>query len=169
MQNDNTEKDELDLGPRKKFALVMAQKLLKASGIGEAPISLRRVIECAKKDRKLVVIMDKIPGNLSGIMVKVGELDEASTFIGINVDEPWCRRRFTLGHELGHMFLEHAGCTGGKTYEEREAQIFSAELLIPSAFIKRDIKKIPNIPALAKKYAVSQQALSIKLSDCRLI
>jgi Zn-dependent peptidase ImmA (M78 family) len=169
MRKNDTETEGLDQGPRKKFAIAMAQKLLRAAGITEAPVSLRRIIECAEKDRKLTVIMDKIPGNLSGIMVKVGELDEASTFISVNADDPWCRRRFTLGHELGHMFLEHAGCAGSGTYEEREAHVFSAELLIPKALIKQDIKKTPNIPALAKRYLVSQQALTIKLQDCKLI
>ena len=171
MQNVSTEmeRDDLDLGPRKKFAVAMAQKLIKASGITDAPVSLREIIACAKKDRNLTVVIDKIPGKLSGIMVKVGELEDASTFIGVNADDPWCRRRFTLGHELGHMFMEHSGCTGENTYEEREAHAFAGELLIPTEFIKRDIKKTPNIPALAKRYLVSQQALTIKLQDCNLI
>lgn len=163
------ERDELDQGPRKNFAVAMAQKLLKAARITEAPVSLRRVIECAQIDKKLTVVIDKIPGKLSGLMVKVGDLDEASVFIGVNANEPWCRRRFTLGHELGHAFLEHTHCSGPGTYEETEAHTFSAELLIPTALIKQDIKQTPNIPALAKKYLVSQQALTIKLQDCKLI
>lgn len=157
------------MGPRCKFARAMAQKLLKSAGIAAAPVSLQRIVEQAQKDRKLVVVMEKIPSRLSGIMVQIGKLDEASTFIGVNADEPWCRRRFTLGHELGHMLMGHTGCTGGGSYEEREAQVFAAELLIPSAFIKADLKAVPNIPALAKKYLVSEQALSIKLKECRLI
>ncbi len=163
------EEGNIDLGPRKKFAILMAQKLLKAAGITDAPVSLREIIMCAKKDRKLTVIIDKIPGKISGVMVKIGELEDASTFISVNADDPWCRRRFTLGHELGHMLMEHAGCSGENTHEEREAHIFAAELLIPTAFIKRDIKQIPNIPRLAKKYLVSQHALTIKLQDCRLL
>lgn len=163
------ESDEFDLGPRRKFAIAMAQKLLKASGIIDAPVSLREIITSAQKDRKLTIVVYKSPGRLAGIMVKVGELEDASTFIGVNADDPWCRRRFTLSHELGHMFMEHSGCTGENTYEEREAHIFAAELLIPTMFIKRDIRQTPHIPTLARKYLVSQHALTIKLQDCRLI
>ncbi len=169
MQNINTEKDELDLGPRKNFALAMARKLLKCAEITAAPVSLHRVVEYARRDRNLTIILEKIPGRISGIMVKVRDLDEVSTFIGINTEEPWHRQRYTLGHELGHVFMEHSGCTGDDSYEEREAQIFAAELLMPTAFIKQDLKALRNIPALARLYCVSEHALSIKLKDCRLI
>ena len=167
-----TEKDELDQGPRRKFARVLARGLLKRAGITEAPVSLQRVIEHVQKDRNLTVIMAKIPEQISGIIVRVRDLESESVSIGINADKPWCRRRFTLGHELGHMLMEHAGCSGGvgeETHEEREAQIFAAELLIPKALISLDLKKNPNIPVLAKIYRVSEEALTIQLRQHHLI
>lgn len=172
MQRNDTQKDELDQGPRKKFAQTLARRLLKSAEITEAPVSLERIINHVQMDRKLTVIMEKIPGQLSGIMVRIKDIDQESISIGINADEPWCRRRYTLGHEIGHMLMEHAGCSGDHSdgsYEEREAQIFAGELLIPAALIKLDLKKTPNIPALAKRYRVSEQALTIQMKQCKLV
>jgi hypothetical protein len=36
--------NELDLGPRKKFAKVLAQKLIKGAGITSAPVYLQKFI-----------------------------------------------------------------------------------------------------------------------------
>lgn len=41
------------------------------------------------------------------------------------------RRNWTLAHELGHILLHHDGISGAR--EEREANAFAAELLMPSA------------------------------------
>ena len=172
MPRNDTEIDELDQGARKKFAKVLAKRLIRDAGVTAAPVSLERIIGYLQRERNLTVVKEKMPEKISGLMVKVKSLGEESVFIGVNEDEPWCRRRFSLGHELGHLLLEHTGCSGNPndgSYGEREAQVFSGELLIPSAFIKPDLEKTPNIPALAKLYRVSQQALSIKLKECRLL
>lgn len=38
------------------------------------------------------------------------------------------RQRFTLAHELGHIVMNH---TGGKQWEEKEADYFASQLLAP--------------------------------------
>lgn len=46
------------------------------------------------------------------------------------------RIRFTLAHELGHIFLEHPD-TGEKTYED-EANLFANYFLAPNPLVVRD-------------------------------
>ncbi|MBU0666164.1 MAG: ImmA/IrrE family metallo-endopeptidase, partial [Nanoarchaeota archaeon] len=56
------------------------------------------------------------------------------------------------------------------TDKEREANKFASELLMPYDFLKLDIEKDQHdIPSLAKKYEVSEQAMSIRLLETSLI
>ena len=62
---------------------------------------------------------------------------------------------------------------GGEDVEEREANLFAAELLMPAAFLKEDLlgKDVDLIgdsaflQRLAKKYDVSVQALTFRLAN----
>ncbi len=139
-----------------------------------------------------------------GIELKRDDLNEASLsgfavhkngkrFIGVNKDEPYERQRFTIAHELGHLFLhkdesvnydtggmilfreDHTG--DGSDSKEVEANKFAAELLMPEISLRADlsqedsfdlINKTPQtdeiIARLAEKYEVSQQAMTIRLT-----
>ncbi len=44
------------------------------------------------------------------------------------------RRRFTIGHEIGHIYLKHIG--DDKNLIEREANMFSARILMPMVIIQ---------------------------------
>lgn len=117
--------------------------------------------------------------------------------IGLNVSHTKTRQRFTLAHELGHFLLHKRGEGGlhvderdffvrfrdthssdGSDREEREANAFAAELLMPSNFLERDAKKLldglslsddTTIRELASRYGVSLQALSFRLVNLGLI
>jgi Zn-dependent peptidase ImmA (M78 family) len=119
-----------------------------------------------------------------------------STVIGLNVSHSKTRQRFTLAHELGH-FLMHKTSGGhlhvdekdffvrfrdkhsgdGSDQQEREANAFAAELLMPTTFLERDIKHLKDgvsisdekaIRSMANRYGVSLQALLFRLGnlDC---
>ena len=45
----------------------------------------------------------------------------------------YCRRRFTLGHELGHVILRHSS---EEWWEEKEADYFASQLLAPHPIIQ---------------------------------
>ena len=84
-----------------------------------------------------------------------------------------------IGHEFGHfvnghqhednLFIED----GSRYYnhhfqQEREADAFSAELLMPADFLKRDLSTIGlNIQKLVELYQVSEQAMDIRLKTLR--
>lgn len=53
--------------------------------------------------------------------------------------------------------------------QELEANEFAAELLLPATFLRRDVADYGlDVPALAKRYDVSEQAMWIQLIDLKL-
>ena len=169
LRKKDMENNILDLGPRKKFAQTQAQKLLKDAGVLVAPVSLQRVIEHLKTTRNLEVQKFDFGNNISGLTMTENSFEQEIVTIGFNEKHPWCRRRFTLGHEIGHLILGHVCSRSSADHGEREADIFANELLVPTEFIKADFSKILDIQALAKLYRVSAAAMTIKLMDTRLI
>lgn len=100
----------------------------------------------------------------------------------INADNPVNRRRFTLAHELGHIVIPwHMGSivdcldsdTGLGSAEywaaEEEANRFAAELLMPSRWVKSQIKVGLNLAithkAIAENCKVSAHAAAIRLAQ----
>lgn len=166
------ENDDLPtFGPRKKLAKALAQKLIKDAKITEAPVSLQKIIKHLQTkyplDVKRIVIGEKV----SGLLVVCKEIDAEYAVIGFNATHPWCRRRFTIAHEIGHLLLEH-GCNKNVedgSLNETEANQFAGELLVPTVFIKKDFAKTPNVQDLASLYCVSDQTLTIKLMDARVL
>jgi len=163
--------DEFDLGPRKKAARDLAKKLIKDIKIKEAPVSLQTVISHLQKEFDLTVSKIDLSKGISGLLVRCSELDTEYYAIGFNQNDPWCRRRFTIAHEIGHLLFGHtcSKADGSKANNEKEADVFAAELLIPTSLIKKDFARLSNIPDLAKLYRVSEQAIGIKICDSRLL
>jgi len=161
--------------PRKKEARNMAKKIIKDLSITQAPINLKDIIEHVQKEYNLHVLSDDLSDNISGMLVKISDLEnekgEPTFVLGFNKNDPWCRRRFTIGHEIGHLLFGTL-CNGkieSQLPKETECHYFSAELLMPKSILKRDFEKLQNIPELAKKYLVSEYALSIKIGDDGLL
>lgn len=165
------ENDPINLGPRKTAAKNLAKKLIKDAKIKESPVSLQKVIEHLQNSHTLYVQRADFGTEVSGLLVKCKSVDDEYFVIGFNQNDPWCRRRFTIAHEIGHLLFDHTCKRGGEDAgdNEREADVFAAELLIPTILIKKDFAKTPNVPELSKLYRVSAQALSIKLGDARLL
>ena len=160
-----------DFGARKKHARNLAQKLIKEAKVREAPVSLQHIIEHIQTTRSLVVTRIEVSERVSGLLVVCKSLDGEYATIGFNTNHPWCRRRFTIAHEIGHLLLEHA-CSrneGDGSHNETEANVFAAELLMPKIILKKDYANSPDIPTLSRLYRVSDQALSIQLMSARLI
>ncbi len=109
--------------------------------------------------------------------------DKSSGCILINENSRPQRQRFTIGHELGHYLnpwhnpggegqfmckaqdmIASGNPTGRRQKMEVEANQFSAELLMPSQFMRDDIKRlnapeIDHIVALSTKYDVSKESM----------
>ena len=123
----------------------------------------------------------------SGVLyIKKGE-----GIIGINLNEKNERKRFTIAHELGHFLLHKKNkdqlfveeyiyrdqdSESGEFKREREANAFAAALLMPKIFLKRMIKKNEldvthedSIDFLAKKFQVSEIAMTYRVTNLKLI
>jgi len=86
------------------------------------------------------------------------------------------RRRFSIAHEIGHYFIpwhknnyscSEIGLFSSFDKDEREADTFAAELLIPTRIIKKEIENrnisLDLIKEFSNKYDVSLIAMARKL------
>ena len=121
-------------------------------------------------------------GDVSGLLVRS---DTAAT-IGVNMNHPLVRQRFTIAHELGHYLL-HAGLSShvdrdyrvnyrsaesseATNVEEIEANFFAASILMPRQFLDEEnaVIALDNdaaVEKLAKRYLVSRHAMSLRLAN----
>lgn len=143
-------------------------------GVTEPPIDVDRIAEAL---------------GFSVLPFAFDESTEGFTFIegnvksiGVNSSRARVRQRFTVAHELGHYLSGHENYDHGTMYvedrpawfdpqsrQEMEANEFAAALLMPKAFLRSDVSKYGlDVPLLAKRYEVSEQAMWIQLIDLGL-
>ena len=95
------------------------------------------------------------------------------------------RRRFTIAHELGHWYLHHlAGeratqrcgpdeiglAVTSSTRHEREANRFAGALLMPEPPLRAEAARLRcNVGVLARKFAVSEPAMRVRLTQLDLL
>lgn len=82
----------------------------------------------------------------------------------VNRAFPRAARRFSTAHELGHVALGHDGC-GTNPEDERAANVFAAELLMPLALVRAELKRQSRLGGLARTFDVSKEAMQIKLNE----
>ncbi|MFZ3466406.1 ImmA/IrrE family metallo-endopeptidase [Vibrio harveyi] len=117
---------------------------------------------------------------LSGL----AEIKNNSRYAYFNRNECKVRQRFTLAHEVGHHMLDHVtpekprhrddlGAFSGYSndWEEREANAFAAELLMPQVAIEYMLiqKGISDISQLARDFDVSESAMHYRLKNLGLL
>jgi IrrE N-terminal-like domain len=97
--------------------------------------------------------------------------------IVLRADEPRQRQRFSLAHEFKHVLDDplidrlytHLAPLGRRERTERLCNYFAACLLMPRAWVKRDwCMGIQKTRALARRYYVSEEAMSTRLSEIGL-
>lgn len=127
------------------------------------------------------LVKTELKDNVSGLFIfKSGKGN-----ILYNKFENTARQRFTIAHELGHFILHklpvsmtkkelklyrNSESSTGEIKQEREANAFAAALLMPEKFIHTEIERAPNdtieaIKFLAKKFKVSEQAMTFRLAN----
>lgn len=164
--------------PRFSLAKRKARELLQKAGVAAPPVPVAELAGLAGAE----VQYEPFDGELSGMIMRRG----GKALIGINTKDSLGRQRFSLAHELGHLLLHRseafhldgkhpirfrdARSSTGEDVDEIEANQFAAELLMPEAFLARDVKEVAGEEAevaarkLAERYQVSDQAMSIRLS-----
>jgi Zn-dependent peptidase ImmA (M78 family) len=170
---------------RRKQIRQTVESLLRRYKIPHGAVNVEMVAHALGVEIKL----DKVDSNLSGFIVR--DKHNKKAVIGANKSHHPNRQRFTIAHELGH-FLLHSGhlvhldespsafrvnlrsseSAKGEDNDEREANLFAAELLMPAVFLEKDLEghdlellvDSEYLERLAKKYKVSLQALTFRLA-----
>jgi Zn-dependent peptidase ImmA (M78 family) len=174
-----------------------AERLLKQFKIKKPPVDVWKIAKQLPrkemeqlKNLSLSVQKRAFPPDLddvSAVLLK----EKAQAVIAVNTAHSEYRQRFSIAHELGHLILhsDNELLTVEKKVEqqlftraesvhnidEMEANEFAAVLLMPEDLITKDFKKLFEkdsdeiISKLAKRYEVSQPALTYRLKNMGLL
>jgi Zn-dependent peptidase ImmA (M78 family) len=151
-----------------------AEQLLEKLGALRVPVPVEDLAAL------LSIRISRAPSaDFSGLLLR----KDGHALIGVNSSEAPVRQRFTIAHELGHFVLHPQKDTfvdfrnGNKDSatdlrREREADMFAAALLMPRRVLAKDFRRAAKngvsnevTSALAKQYAVSNDAMRIRLMN----
>lgn len=166
--------------PRYALAKRSAQELLRKGHIEKAPVPVESLAALVNAE----ITFEPFDGALSGMVYR---REDGNAIIGVNSLHPPNRRRFTVAHELGHLLLhgDELHIDEGFPFAFRdevsslavdpaeiEANQFAAELLMPQEWLASeihgqhlDIESEEVIAALAKKFGVSLQSMTHRLTN----
>ena len=123
---------------------------------------------CINKNNIQVISHHFSNNKIEGLTV----IDELGTSFSYEKDNPLAKRNFTLCHELGHFILRHEGSyftesgDNQETIVEREANIFSAIILMPDIVLLSKIYySCDSFQKIKEDLEVSNQALYFRLID----
>ena len=147
----------------------IVSELLEQSQQEAAPVLLEAVISLWPK---LEMSFDQLDGEAYLI-----DLGQQGGEIVVNSKRPMTRKRFSIGHELGHWYLRERGfpIVSDKVADtrsvERWCDRFAAEILMPWTWVTQDVQGMSIRPALdvilgmPQRYCVSRNAMYIRLSE----
>jgi Zn-dependent peptidase ImmA (M78 family) len=143
----------------------------------DAAAPLECVLTVAEVALELPVIVTELPEPVAGACCRNG----AGAVVWVNGAHSLPRQRFTLAHELGHVWIGHdvgvevddLTTLGGVTTNplEIEANAFAAEFLVPAAGLRRRVDGSPSLDdvvLLAADYGVSAIMLTYRLKQLEL-
>jgi Zn-dependent peptidase ImmA (M78 family) len=157
-----------------KFARDKAKQILRQHKINSVPTDLQ--IICERLGLEFVELDD--PNESDGAVL---EMEGGLRVAMLNRAKPFVRARFTLAHELGHIFLNHDkrefydpevarewgedAPENAKPAKEREADAFASELLIPMEQLKKYQGDLRDLDKLTGIFQVSKPAMSIAVAN----
>lgn len=157
---------------------IESRKQLAKYEVSEAPIPIEEIAE------KMGIKISYAPSEeYSGMLLRK---KDNQALMGINSNEPKTRMRFTIAHEIAHYLFDTKNAvsidyrnsiqTVNKSLEEKRADIFAANILMPRKWLQLDFEKIAkerftqeHLIDLAKKYKVSTEAMKFRLMNIGLI
>ena len=158
-----------------------AEKILAQYGVKRAPVPVDKIAAFLGAKVKY----SPFDGELAGVLAR----NHDRIVIGVNSSHHSNRQRFTIAHECGHLLLHEGEAFVDKSFpfrvnlrdgvssmaidpHEIEANRFAAELLMPYDMIIEDLQNrdidIENeqeIKTLSKKYGVSVQAMTHRITN----
>jgi Zn-dependent peptidase ImmA (M78 family) len=164
--------------PRFALAKASAEELLAAAGVLAAPVDVQALAERA--GARVRYRSYEGAGGMAGALVRKPD----GSVIGVNLDDPLPRQRFTIAHEVGHLILHDDNVhvdkrivlfrdqdsATAKDAAEIEANQFASHLLMPAFLLQADIDVAEFVDLddtaerLAQKYVVSVPAMTLRLA-----
>lgn len=167
---------------RRKHIRQLVEKLLKQNAVQTPPVSVETIAT------RLGALVQRAPteDDLSGFIYR--DHRSNATVIGVNAAHHPHRQTFTIAHELGHFLLHdmqnvhvdrgfsvklrNQKSSEGVDIEEKEANLFAAELLMPKSLLEQSLQQVQAvdlvdedvIAELADQYGVSTQAMTFRLT-----
>ena len=143
-----------------------AEELIRKFGFGEPPIDLRQIAD----GLGIEVIEMTMPNWFFGVLVNL----KGDFYIALNKSMPEHRKNFTMAHEIAHHQLHGTELAYMKNckrdYFHREADIFAAELCMPSFMVKTEARKWFNdYRWLAQNFGVSETAMVRKMQELGIL
>jgi Zn-dependent peptidase ImmA (M78 family) len=156
----------------------VVRDLLASNDVSTCPVPVDQLAERAGAHLQV----QDFGNEISGMLLRTN----GQVIIAVEQEQSEVRQRFTIAHELGHLLL-HAGqevrvdtnfrvnfrdanSATAEDVEEIEANAFAARLLMPEAFLQRDLRGVAfdvedaeQVGELASHYNVSVQAMTIRL------
>jgi len=143
--------------------------LLGCSGQLEPPISVHAIAA----DLDVTIERAWLPLSQPGFTARI----RGRWFVWVNAQHGPRRRRFTIGHELGHVALEHQGIVfffdcGEPRHMQTSANRFSAELLMPEDLVyqehARALEAGLSVGDLADIFLVDKRVAELRLEELSL-
>ena len=165
-----------------------AESLVEQYRLPGPPVDVRALV----RELGLTIVEAELGDDISGALVT----NPGGSTILVESTHHEHRRRFTISHELGHHVLRHQFEEGGHVHVDRgnyislrgrrasegvdpkeiEANWFAAALLMPSRMIEAEVTRLGaqalhdhHVEELADKFKVSQQAMTIRLTNLGLL
>ena len=156
-----------------------AEKARRHSNLGMAPlVDLRGLLE-TQGYKVFSIPLGKGDEQLSGVFFSHPEL---GPIVGLNEDQAYSRRPFTLAHELAHGLFHYDRLAvlcrmSDKAPMERFADAFAAHFLVPREALDERVRDLgikrvtraEEIVHLARYFAISYGAMERRLSAARLL
>ena len=152
------------VGYCRNAARQLLKKFARKNGELKPPVPIWKI---AKSEGFEIHLMKTWPDRQAALV------DHVEKLIGINQKHHPHRQRFSLGHEIGHIVLQHLPESELGDEENRicnmEADEFAGELLVPRDLLKIELKKTTNVDQLARIFNVSTQVITIRLISQSLL
>lgn len=151
-------------------AQVVAEGIISEYSLSEPLVPIYDIAEAKGLSIKIVPMPEKLK-SVSGFF------DPDNKIIYVNEEDPPSRQTFTIAHELGHYILKHDPTKygvllrfpelNGQEPEEKEANCFAANLLVPEKMLDETMRKFSltkdDTGLLSQMFGVSREVMKFRL------
>lgn len=169
---------------RRDEAARLAEEL--RADFGKDNLSPIDVFACAREVPRLTTVAYPFGATISGMCVKHDDF----SLVAYNSAQTLGRQRFTLAHELYHLFFDDATATtvcpkSTKRYDETEwaADAFASHFLLPYHALRNEVRAhglapgatsddeqlLASVVAIEQKFGISRLALLVRLQDENIV